>query len=83
MRRQPPMGPTMRLQFAALGINPLDLSEADIGFGEPIAHEFAVLRHRLVDRADIAAAQQHDRLAHICSPLISVACPAYASASVR
>jgi hypothetical protein len=51
------MSAAMRLQFAALGIYPLYLCKADIGSGERVAHQFAVLRHRLMDRADIAAAQ--------------------------
>jgi hypothetical protein len=65
------MSAAMRLQLAALGIHPLYLCKADIDPGQRVAHQFAVLRHRLMDRADIATAQQYDRLAHICSPLIS------------
>lgn len=57
--RQPPVASAMRLQCPAFGIDSLDLGEADIGLGESPPHQLAIRRHRLMDRADIAAAQQH------------------------
>lgn len=50
----------MRLQRPALGINPFDLAEADIGCRKRIPHECAVTGHGLMDRANVAAGLQHD-----------------------
>src|SRR5580693_3818875 len=48
-----------RPQLATLRIGAFDLSEADVGARQRVAHQLAIPLHWLMDRADVTASQQY------------------------
>ena len=65
------MRAAIRLQLTTAPNIPARPGRTDVGRSEGVAHQFAVLRHGLVNWTNIAAAQQHYVSAHLCSPLIT------------